>query len=152
MGIVGGVFFGRRSPQSTSSAKHSIFLLASIGALCWMTGNQLQINDGLGVNIVYGTSFYAPIFLLLIISINSIKDINVSDSVSAILFKLGTLSFPMYVLQKPIGSIVFNALDKLHINEYLQLPIYLLTLLFSSIFIVKGIEMIKLSKSLLNNK
>ncbi len=94
--------------------------------------SQDYVNETLNVRLPYGSSFYAPLFLLLICTIFLVGDKWKAESISMeLITSLGVVSYPIYILQEPVSSLVFFILEKYPTNELLDLAIYL-TLLFIS--------------------
>ena len=105
-------------------------MMLSLIAIVFCFEKQQMINTFFNIDIPYGGSYYAPLFLLMII-VFSVSNSRVTSILSIKPFVvLGEISFAVYIMQAPIWSVVFFILKKNLSHDYIIL-IYIATLLLS---------------------
>ena len=92
------------------------------------------------LRLTFGASFYAPFFLLLIGSIPFINNRKINSRSQTFVEYLGALSFPLYILQGTMSSLVFFISQKYQIDDDLSLFIYLTSLFIASAIAVRSID------------
>lgn len=153
LGVVGSsikVRFNQRSIFNNYVA-YALFAISLI-AIISLIDNQSEINKLIGLRLPFSASFYAPLFLMLIFTINSTSSFEINKKLSKFMLWLGTISFPMYILQTPIMRYAnyFTYTQKL--SKPVEFMVYLSSLIIISAFILKSLKTLSHAHSNIKNK
>lgn len=131
IGITGGMLLVDTEKNRYFQFSYKIFF-AVLLLLVFLLQYQSSIDGFLNFKLAYGASFYAPFFFLLICTIFFLQELELSDRCKRLISLAGSLSFPVYILQKPVSILFFLFFTS---NGILDLIIYLIVLFFSSLVI-----------------
>jgi len=141
---VGYVFLNKEAILNFSKSRNFIYFILFVcsSLLAYlMLQNPMYLKRLLNCNLPYGSSFYAPIFSILILSL-ALSENSFTKFLSLKLFViLGEASYGLYILQKPIYVMYTRHIQpsfdfSLDVNFYL----YSLALIFISIISLYCIE------------
>lgn len=107
LGIAGGVLFLAKNTREPDTKNDFILLLlaaASLAALVVMINNEAAITQLFKLNFAYCSSFYSPLYLLLITSLSLCRSKVVHVLQAKPLVLLGNASYSLYMLQKPVHA------------------------------------------------
>lgn len=104
----------------------NISILISLVALYYFIVKEPIIKEYFGLNLPFGSSFYAPVFGLVILIVSSSNNIITRFlSIKPLLF-LGNISFAIYILHSPLNTIykkykylIFNNLELTKTQDFL---------------------------------
>lgn len=105
LGISGAMWVLSTKRQEFSEATLHALILVTTVVLIWSLNNKELISEVVGLNFAFGSSFFAPLFLSLIVFIALCRSRLVGMLSSKPLVLLGEASYSLYILQKPIHSI-----------------------------------------------
>ena len=115
-------------------------MMSSVLSIVFLFEKQQSINAFFNINFPYESSFYAPLFLVLIL-FSSISNHKVASILSLKpLVTLGEISFAVYIMQIPVWQVVSRLLENLNISYNGILLIYIIVLLFVGYMMLKYIE------------
>lgn len=142
LGVSGGYIYVNGEKYIDQSPTFStVRLLAASYLTYYLLQNPLTLRHLVGFPLAYGSSFYALLFLLLILSVAFSKNLITKLLSLPFLVLLGESSYSIYILQKPV-HIVYSR----YIAPHLELSndghfyFYALTLICISIFTFRLIE------------
>ncbi|MDD3814115.1 MAG: acyltransferase [Desulfocapsaceae bacterium] len=136
LGIAGGyAFTQRRNIENNSGLIHSFLLFVIVLLVYFTLQNPRQLKNLIGFNVPTGTSFYAPMFLLLILSMASSKNIFTKILSLKCFVILGEASYALYILQKPVYTIYTKYISN-HLNLSVSNNFYVFSLLLIFISIL----------------
>ena len=141
LGVSGGMWFNA-SKYAIRNIYQSIALAGSAAFLVvFIINNQFQIANYLGFKFAFASSFFAPLFLIFIISISMCQS-KVAKILSAKpLVLLGEASYSLYVLQMPIYIIYrYFFAGSLELSLVSDFYLYLVFLILISIFCLIAFE------------
>ncbi len=142
LGVSGYIWIIENNPTIHNYFNNYLFLFLSLVIIIITIQNQNHITNVINIDLPFGASFYAPLFLLLIVSVFLLSDIKFNNIFTKTLSYLGELSFPIYILQSPVADFTFFVLTKSNIDISLQLPLYFLCLFIVSVIVTSILEMI----------
>ncbi|MCA9003003.1 MAG: acyltransferase, partial [Planctomycetes bacterium] len=102
MGLAGGLVFMDRGWARSSGLSALIVSLVSGALVVYALDHQAQIEDLVGVPLAFASSFYAPLFLVLILAVGSSRWMWSDWLAARPLVLLGEASYSLYILQVPI--------------------------------------------------
>ena len=110
LGICGAYFLiNRKDPVPMTYAKSFSFILLLIAVLVIAMEYQSEYDEAILLKLPFETSFYAPLFLLLIMAF-CISDNRIAALLSLKPFVyLGEISFAVYIMQSPVSRILLYA-------------------------------------------
>ncbi|MCP3944636.1 MAG: acyltransferase [Desulfobacteraceae bacterium] len=134
LGISGAFYVIKGREKSYPKSGISTFMiLVSCMLIFFLIENQNFIVQTIGLNLPFGSSIYAPFFLIFIITFSN-SNSPISLYLSSKLFRfLGDISFSIYILQSPIYSIVEIMLSNFHLNYDSIFLIFLIILAISGV-------------------
>lgn len=97
LGISGAMYFKKQTFPSNKFLSIFIVLLLAL-----LNNYQALINATLNIKIAFASIFYAPLFLLLIMSIASDRSVITNILKKKPLVLLGESSYALYILQAPV--------------------------------------------------
>jgi len=141
LGMAGAYFFiTQANPLKLSTAKSIVIMLFLLCLIVLLIENQLTIRKLLGIRLPFYSSFYAPLFLLLV-GCFCVSD-NFITSILSIkpLIILGESSFSVYILQKPVRIILHSILEPMSIPYDIFLLIYIVLLTALGILLLYTVD------------
>jgi peptidoglycan/LPS O-acetylase OafA/YrhL len=112
-----------------SGASSVVVFLTSLAAVAFAIEKQAVITRLIHHGLPFGSSFYAPFFLFLILSCSMMKGRS-ARFLSLPLFRvLGEISFAVYMLQIPVRGITVYLLDGLPLSYDIRMLLFLLVLI-----------------------
>ncbi len=108
IGISGAMWFINRQYSIRSNFLSMLLVGGTVFLVVTLINNQIQITNFLGIKFPFCSSFFAPLFLALIIVISICRSKLVKTLGSKPLVLLGEASFSLYILQVPIHNIYSN--------------------------------------------
>jgi peptidoglycan/LPS O-acetylase OafA/YrhL len=105
LGVSGAMWVLSANRQEFSEATlHALILVTSV-VLIWLLNNKELISEVVGLQFAFGSSFFAPLFLSVIVFVALCRSRLIGMLSSKPLVLLGEASYSLYILQKPIHSI-----------------------------------------------
>lgn len=94
------------------------FILVGIATLLVITSlnNQSELSALVGLKFAFGSSFFAPLFLVFIIAITLCRSRLIKTLSAKPLVLLGEASFSLYILQTPVHRIYENYIYRIYEN------------------------------------
>ena len=141
LGVAGAYFLvTKKKPFFLSTAQSVLFILISCASLILCIEYQPAINKLLQIALPTGSSFYAPLFLLVIVSFYLAKN-TVSAKFSAKpIMVLGEISFSIYILQYPVRDIAHHFIKPFNIPYDIFLLLYIPLLIGIGLVLLHIIE------------
>jgi len=141
LGISGALIVNHIHIEYSSKVRYSIFLSLLILLIATIEYEN-KINIALGFEVPFRSSFYAPLFLLLILSVHYLNDVVKENKFLSTITFLGLISYPLYVLQAPVKLVLISILEKYNITESISFLIYGLSLFLISYLVLKYLDKI----------
>jgi len=141
LGIAGALFVSNIKIMYSKIVRYSTFL-SILGILILSIEYENKINTVLGFDIPFGSSFYAPLFLLLVISVNTLNETVIENKFLKIITFLGAISYPLYVLQAPVKLVLSALFKKYEVTEHIAFLVYSMSLFLISYLILKYLDKI----------
>jgi peptidoglycan/LPS O-acetylase OafA/YrhL len=142
LGVSGYIWIKENKTAIHEYLNTYLFLFLSLVLIIITIQNQDHITHVINFELPFGASFYAPFFLLLIMSVFLLSDIKVNNTLTKSLSYLGDLSLPIYILQSPVAEFTFFVLTKSQTDISLQLPLYFICLFIASVIVTRFLEML----------
>ena len=128
LGISGGVWFVTRDFRVRSDYQSIAIVGIAVLLVVFALNNQSQMASFLGFWPAFGSSFFAPLFLIFIISI-SICQTRVIEVLSVKpLVLLGEASYSLYILQEPVYKFYSRHFTGIDMSAQLNFYAYLVLL------------------------
>lgn len=123
----------------SANAALGVFLL-SLATVALVIENQTAVMGLIHKGLPFGSSFYAPFFLPVILACSMLQG-RARDFLSAPLWAvLGEISFAVYMIQIPVRGITSLFLENLPLSYDLRMLIYLVVLIALGYLLVLGVE------------
>ncbi|NTW89197.1 MAG: acyltransferase [Desulfobulbaceae bacterium] len=107
-----GAYYLRGNLAKNRSVFYTLTLIMFVSVLIQFEEN---ISETLGLKLPFGSSLYAPLFLLIIIHLHTSKNL-IIRALSFKQFKfMGQLSYPMYIMQYPL-FVIFAKFITIHMG------------------------------------
>jgi peptidoglycan/LPS O-acetylase OafA/YrhL len=102
LGLVGGVWFRRRSPGISNPWLSTAFIVLAAALLVFVLENQRLVYRTVGFKLAFKASFLSPLYLLLIVAIATARGPIVDVLARRPLVFLGEISYSVYILHFPL--------------------------------------------------
>lgn len=132
LGIAGALLLTNRSLPNLKRVTSALLTILSLILIIITIENQSSLNNLFGLQLPFGSSLYAPLFLFLIINVHSLSESKKVNSLTNFINTLGQISFSIYIMQIPTFGFTNYFLKYLAFSSDTKLLIYLSTLLFVS--------------------
>jgi len=136
-----GAYWIKSSQNINLSRFTSVVLIAlQLIVISVLIGKEESIETFFTVKFPFMASFYAPIFLLFIITIH-LSDFEMVSNLSVKPFiALGEISFAVYILQDPVWDIVYLSLKNYNVSYDIILLLFMCLLFLVGIFSMKYVD------------
>lgn len=141
LGLSGAYYLLAKDKQFYVSSVSSICtILLLLFLLIMLIENESIISKLTQLKFSFESSFYAPLFLILVVIFSNVNS-NIMSKLSIRPFViLGEISFFIYILQKPIRVILFYVLSPVGIHYDVFIIIHILVLISVGMVLLKTIE------------
>ncbi len=141
LGVSGGIWFKQSGYVIENNLVSVILVVGSGAVIVYLLGHQGLINNTLGFKLPYGSSLYAPFFLILILAVSVCRSQIVRVLSLRPLVLLGEASYAMYILQVPIHMLFAAYVQKwVGLTGLGNFALYFFMLLMVSIFVFMFFE------------
>lgn len=135
LGVAGGyAFLQRRELHQGSGKLNTVWLLGSFLIVFLLLQYPNLYLDWLGVSVPVSVSFYAPVFLVLVLVISSTQNVITRFLSMPFFVLLGNISYAVYILQAPVRWAYLRYIKRhvgLDVNN--EFYLYLICLLIVSV-------------------
>lgn len=131
LGMAGGYYIIKKNFKLNITTNYSyIFFFSTIIIIFLILQNKIDINNFLGISLPFSSSFLAPLFLVFIFSIISVKNTLIDKLLSLKpLVSLGKISYAFYIFQYPIYAITYKYIfPSTNLNNNLKFYSFILIL------------------------
>lgn len=102
LGMAGGLWFVTDDFRVRSRYQSIALVAIAISLVIFLLNNQSQLSNFLGFMPAFGSSFFAPVFLVFIMSIAICQTNAIAIFSAKPLVLLGESSYSLYILQEPV--------------------------------------------------
>ena len=123
-----------------SGIKALVLFVLSIAVLVLVIEHQVFLMKAFHLRVPFGASFYAPLFLIIIVS-GSMIDGRLKQCLSSrFCVALGDISFAVYMIQIPVRSITSYGLDRFPLSYDMRLLVYMFVVTALGFSFFYGVE------------
>lgn len=102
LGVSGGIWLLRRRVSIDNTIHSTLFVTGALSLVVMAINGQPRLGALLGFDIPFRSSFYAPLFLLLIVAVAACRSTLSRALRARPLVLLGGASYSVYILQAPL--------------------------------------------------
>jgi peptidoglycan/LPS O-acetylase OafA/YrhL len=132
LGVSGAYFLvaGMRGKTEVSQARSICLLVFATGMYILFVESELAVRKALALKLPFESSFFAPIFLGIIVAFSVAKNMITSALSAKPFIFLGEISFTIYIIQNPLLYIVYRLKPpQMHYDIFLLISITLLLII-----------------------
>lgn len=126
LGVSGALWFIRTNISISNESASLLLFGSALLLIITILNNEVEISNSTGLSIAFSSSFYAPIFLIFIVTVGLCRSKSIKMLSSRPLVLLGEASFSLYILQVPAHQIYTKYIS----NMYALPPLQNFTLFF----------------------
>lgn len=132
LGVSGAYFFvaGMRGKTDVSQARSICLLVFACGLYILFVESELAVKKALDIKLPFESSFFAPIFLGIVVAFSASKNMITSALSAKPFIFLGEISFTLYIIQHPLLYIAYRLKPtQMHYDIFLLISITLLLII-----------------------
>lgn len=138
---IAGAYWIRNTTYPRLTVITSIFTISlSISTLLFLLEKEGELVAYFNIKIPYGASFYAPLFLLIIVFFSISNKVISSNLALKPFVALSEVSFAIYIMQNPVWGIVYNLFKNCNVSFDVILLIYISVLLIVGMILLQYFE------------